>query len=100
MQLHSEQAVCALQECSRGLTFRFRPGVARATLLWGWLLWQPYCYKYNMVLPDSMGSLICRFAMRPGCRRKQLLAHFDEKRGGCDAAIELPCDWCHDPKVG
>jgi hypothetical protein len=53
-----------------------------------------------MVLPDSMGSLICRFAMRPGCRRKQLLAHFGEKRGGCDPAVELPCDWCHDPKVG
>lgn len=41
----------------------------------------------------------CSYAMHPGCRRKQLLAHFGEKRGACDAAGELPCDYCRDPRV-
>jgi RecQ zinc-binding len=51
-------------------------------------------------LPQSIPLWIfCRYAMRPGCRRRQLLAHFGEKRGGCDPAVELPCDWCCDPKV-
>ena len=33
----------------------------------------------------------------PGCRRRRLLAFFGEARGACDAAVELPCDFCTDP---
>lgn len=34
-----------------------------------------------------------------GCRRKAVLRYFGEQRGGCDAADELPCDWCQDRQV-
>ena len=36
----------------------------------------------------------------PRCRRKAILAHFQERRGACDRAREALCDFCQNPQVG
>lgn len=42
-------------------------------------------------------AAVAAMALSACCRRKALLQHFGERRGRCDAAVELPCDFCLSP---
>jgi hypothetical protein len=42
-------------------------------------------------------AAVIAYCTEAKCRRRALLAHFEEKRGACDAVVEACCDYCLAP---